>query len=206
MARSDAAFWDKIAPKYATDPIGNPEAYTATLTQMRAMLRPDARVLELGCGTGSTALELAGGVASYVGTDIAPAMIEIARAKQGADTPVGLSFEVAEAGALPRGPFDAILALNLLHLVRDLEGVVAQVFDTLPSGGLFISKTALLAEAPWYVRIAIPVMRAIGKAPHVRNLGRAELQGILTEAGFELAETLLQPDTAPRLFVVARKP
>ena len=206
MARSDAAFWDKIAPKYAKDPIGDPDAYAATLTRMRDLLRADARVLELGCGTGSTALELAGGVASYVGTDIAPAMVEIARAKLGHDTPDGLSFEVAEAGALPSGPFDAILALNLLHLVRDLESAVAQAFDVLPSGGLFISKTGLLAEAPWYVRIAIHVMRAIGKAPYVRNLSVAELETILTAAGFELVETLLQPDTAPRLFVVARKP
>jgi hypothetical protein len=46
-------------------------------------------------------------------------MIEIAREKL-AETPVeGLSFETARTGdgSLPEGPFDAVLAFNLLHLV-----------------------------------------------------------------------------------------
>lgn len=206
MTTTDAAFWDKIAPKYAKDAIGDPAAYEATLTQMRDLLAPDANVLELGCGTGSTALELAGGVGTYLGTDISPGMIDIARAKFGPDTPDGLSFDVADAGTLPDGPFDTIIALNVLHLLRDLDAHVAQVFDALPSGGLFISKTGLIREGAWFLPLAIPVMRALGKAPYVRNLARAELEVILTQTGFELSETLLQPDTAPRLFVVARKP
>lgn len=205
MAATDAAFWDKIAPKYATDPISDQAAYEATLARMRELLPDSACVLELGCGTGSTALDLAGSVASYVGTDISPGMIDIARSKLDDTSPKGLSFEVAEAGTLPSGPFDAVLALNVLHLVRDLEGVVAQVFDALPSGGLFISKTGMLSDAAWYVRAAIPVMRALGKAPFVRNLDGAEMHTILSNAGFDVAETLLQPDTAPRLFVAARK-
>lgn len=206
MTTTDAAFWDKIAPKYAQDAIGDPAAYEVTLNRMHDLLAPDANVLELGCGTGSTALELAGWVGSYLGTDISPGMIDIARAKLGPDTPDGLSFEVAEAGTLPDGAFDAIIALNVLHLLRDLEAHVAQVFDALPSGGLFISKTGLIRDGAWFLPLIIPVMRALGKAPYVRNLARAELEAILTRAGFELSETLLQPDTAPRLFIVARKP
>ena len=99
-----------------------------------------------------------------------------------------------------------VIALNLLHLVEGLEGVVADLYDLLPSGGLFLTKTTLLGDGPWYIRAAIPVMKAIGKAPYVRNLKAPELQGILTDAGFALHETLLQKDMAPRLFLVARKP
>ncbi|MEJ6388362.1 class I SAM-dependent methyltransferase [Gymnodinialimonas ulvae] len=206
MSTRDAAFWDKIAPKYATDPISDQAAYSATLTRMRDLLPRQATVLELGCGTGSTALELAGGVSSYLGTDVSPGMIDIARAKLGADTAPGLSFAVADAGTLPAGPFDTVIALNLLHLVRDLDAVVAQIFEALPRGGLFLSKTGLISDGAWFLPLAIPVMRAIGKAPFVRNLSRAELEAAITRADFEVKETLLQPDTAPRLFVVARKP
>lgn len=203
---SNAAFWDKIAPKYATDPISDLPAYEKTLGRMRHYLQPESKVLELGCGTGSTALELAPAVAEYVGTDVSPKMIEIARAKLTAQTPAHLRFETGEAGALPKGGFDTILALNLLHLVDDLEGVLAAIYDALPSGGLLIDKTALLREGKWYLGLAIPVMRALGKAPFVRSLGLQEYQALLTAAGFEQVEQSVQAGMAPRAFTVSRKP
>lgn len=203
---SNAAFWDRAAPKYARDPIADPDAYEHTLGRMRTLLQPHHRVLELGCGTGSTALELAPGVDRYLGTDVSAGMIDIARAKLADGPPGAPEFAVAPAGDLPKGPFDAILALNLLHLLPDIEAVVARTFDALPSGGLFIAKTALLKEGKWFLAPIIPVMRFFGKAPYVRSLDQKELIGILTEAGFVLEETLIQPDMAPRMFTVARKP
>ena len=203
---ANAKFWDNAAEKYARDPISNMAAYEETRERMRQLLQPDHKVLEIGFGTGSTALELADRAGSYLATDLSSEMIRIAESKQSDDTPAQLTFTVAEAGELPDGPFDVVIALNLLHLVEGLEQVVAQIYDALPSGGLFISKTTLLADGPWYIRAVIPLMRALGKAPFVRNLREAELKRILTDAGFELDDVLAQEDTAPRVFVVARKP
>jgi len=203
---SDASFWDKAAAKYARDAIGDMAAYEQTRDRMRAILQPHHRVLELGCGTGSTALELADGVARYTGTDVSPAMIEIARSKQTDATPAQLDFEVRDARSLPSGSHDVILALNVLHLLRDLEEVLHLVHATLPSGGLLVAKTALLKDGAWFLPWIIPPMRMIGKAPHVRVLGRAELLGLLEKAGFTVTETLLQEGMAPRLFTVATKP
>ena len=203
---TDAAFWDRAAEKYSRDPISNPDQYEATLGLMRSYLQPEHHVLEIGCGTGSTALELAPGVASYTATDLSAEMIRIARGKLTDDLPADLAFEVGRAGALPDGSFDAILALNLLHLVRDLETVIDQVFERLPSGGLFIAKTGLLKDGAFFLRPLILAMQLVGKAPYVRRLSASELRAMLTDAGFELIEDFLQPDTAPRLFTVARKP
>ena len=69
---SDAAFWDKAAAKYAKDATSDMTAYELTRDRIRKILEPDHRVLEIGCGTGSTALELADRAASYVGTDLPP--------------------------------------------------------------------------------------------------------------------------------------
>ena len=202
----DTAFWDRIAPKYATDPIADPAAYEETLDRMRHHLRPEHRVVEIGCGTGSTALALAPAVAAYVGTDVSPRMIGIAEGKRreaGAD---GLSFEARAAGDLPPGPFDAVLALNLLHLVADLDDLLARVADALPTGGLFVSKTALLADGAWFLRPAVALMRAVGKAPRtVLSLRQGELRARIERSGFAIEETILQPGIAPRLFVVARR-
>ena len=203
---SDVAFWDKAAEKYAKDAISDISAYEATRDRIGEILEPHHRILELGCGTGSTALELADMVASYVGTDVSPKMVAIAQIKQSSETPAQLSFEVHDAAELPSGPHDVILALNLLHLVPNLENVLAQIYEALPSGGLLIAKTGLLQDGAWYLRLMIPVMRAIGKAPYVRNLSEVELLSLLNKTGFSTNETLVQGGMVPRMFAVSSKP
>lgn len=202
----NATFWDKVAIKYSKDPISDMAAYAQTRERIVKILQPDHRVLELGCGTGSTALELSGSVAQYVGSDIAPKMVEIAQAKQTGDTPAQLGFIVGEAGKIPDGPFDIILALNLFHLLPDLEIVLRDIYEALPSGGQLIAKTALLGQGLWVLPWIGPVLRLFGKAPYVRNLKEAEFIEMMKTVGFEITDTLVQDGTVPRLFSVARKP
>jgi predicted TPR repeat methyltransferase len=204
---TNASFWDKIAAKYATDPINDMAAYAQTRDRMREILQPHHRVLELGCGTGSTALELADRVDRYIGSDLSPKMIAIAQGKQTRDTPAHLTFVVSDAAHLPSGPHDVILALNLLHLLPDLEEVLSRIYDALPSGGLLIAKTGLLKDGPRVLPwVVIPAMRAIGKAPYVRNLGASEMLELLRRSGFSVTETLVQKGMVPRIFTVASKP
>ena len=56
---ADARFWDRIARKYAADPIKDMDGYARTVDRTRHHLRSTDTVLELGCGTGTTALKLA---------------------------------------------------------------------------------------------------------------------------------------------------
>ena len=70
-----AAFWNRIAAKYAASPISDEAAYARKLELTRARLRPDMEVLEFGCGTGGTARLHAPHVRSYRATDFSPAMI-----------------------------------------------------------------------------------------------------------------------------------
>ena len=118
-----ARFWDRSAKKYASAPIKDIPAYEYTLDRTRSYLMPTDRVLELGCGTGSTGLLLAGAAAQYHGTDISPEMIRIARDKAAAEAVDNITFTAATAqeGMVAAGPVDVVLALNLLHLLRDVE-------------------------------------------------------------------------------------
>lgn len=203
---TDAAFWDKLAPNYAKSPIANPDAYEETLARVRTYLKPDANVLELGCGTGSTALKLVDNVATYEATDISQGMIDIANAKLEGLTGKHPSFRAAGTGATEYASSapDTVLAFNLLHLLPNLEATLKMVHDLLPEDGVFISKSPALSEK-WYYRPLIGAMRLIGKAPYVRTFGVDELDTLVTKAGFRIVETGLYPPTTPSRFIVARK-
>ena len=202
---TNAAFWNKAAPKYAKDAIGDMPAYEETLDRMREILQPHHRVLELGCGTGSTALELADSVDRYIGTDVASKMVKIAKGKLTEQSPQNLSFAVQDAGVMTSGSNDVVLALNLLHLLPDLENTLAEIYKALPSGGLLISKTGLLKDGLWLLPLVIPLMRTIGKAPFVRSLSEESLIGLLENTGFKVTENLVQGGMVPRVFIVAQK-
>ncbi|WP_425099551.1 class I SAM-dependent DNA methyltransferase [Tropicibacter sp. S64] len=203
MTTDTAPFWDRIADTYAARAVDNPAAWETTLERCRHWLRPEATALELGCGTGSTALKLADAVADYTGTDVSGAMIRIA---QGKDAPGHLRFVRAEAEAALAPGVDVVLAFNLLHLIADLPPLLGQVYDALPSGGLFLSKTPCLGHKPW-LRPVIWAMRCFGKAPPgVRYVTVGQLEAMIRAAGFEVLETGGYPASLPNQFIVARKP
>ena len=63
---SDARFWDRTSRKYAMGAIADQAGYERTLDRTHALLGSGDRVLELGCGTGTTALRLARDVQDYL--------------------------------------------------------------------------------------------------------------------------------------------
>lgn len=105
---------------------GGHEGAFRALTLDLADLRPGERVLDVGCGTGTLAIEARGRVGSdgtVTGIDAAEEMILRAREKADA-ADVDVAFETAPAEALPfaDGSFDVVLtSLFLHHLPDDLQ-------------------------------------------------------------------------------------
>ena len=122
-AARKARFWDRIAVKYAADPIADMAGYEFTLRRVQDLLSADQDVLEIGCGTGTTALRLAPFTRRLLATDVSAGMVAIARDKLAAQPVPPLSFAVADAETplAGQGEYDVVLAFNLLHLVTDLE-------------------------------------------------------------------------------------
>lgn len=212
-----AKFWDGIAEKYARSPINDMDAYNYTLERTRSHLGPRDRVLELGCGSGSTALLLAPDVAEITASDVSPGMIAVGKRKAEAESVRNIRFAAADVldPALGEGPYDAVLAYNMLHLLPDLPKALERVSGLLKPGGLFISKTICrpVPGSGWtrermfltLMMGVLPLMQIVGKAPFVRITRIAELEGMITGAGFEIIETGNHPAQPPRRFIVARK-
>lgn len=206
---SDARFWDRSSRRYARSRISDQAGYERTLERVRALLKPGDTVLELGCGTGTTALRLADGVGSYLATDISSGMIAIAEEKRTAGPVPGLAFRAATAEALASegARFDAVLAFNYLHLVRDLGGTLRSIHALLAPGGLFVSKTPCLGDMNPLIRLALPLMQMIGKAPYAGVFSAEDLSARIAAAGFEVlsVERHASKGKDSRPFIVARR-
>jgi ubiquinone/menaquinone biosynthesis C-methylase UbiE len=203
---ADLRFWDRIAPSYAKKPVADEAAYQRTLERARSYLNPNQLVLEVGCGTGTTALHLAPHAAQIVASDLSPGMIRIAREKAraaGVDNVTFMPGTLDELEAAAR--FDVVMAFNVLHLMADIPATLRRVHGLLAPGGLLISKTPCIGEMNFLVRLAIPVLQAFGRAPFVNFVKTQTLRESVSGAGFTTVETGFYPEKSHSLFVVARK-
>lgn len=134
------AGYDRWAAVYDTD--GNPlTALEGTVFRRwlgGARLR-GARVLDLGCGTGRHALELARRGSRVTGADPSPGMLAAARAKAGAER---VEWVRLGKGRLPfaAGRFDALVSGLVLEHVPDLRRFFREARRVCrPGAPLFVS-------------------------------------------------------------------
>ncbi|MCB1487823.1 MAG: class I SAM-dependent methyltransferase [Bauldia sp.] len=203
---SESRFWDRIAARYARQPIADEESYRKKLAITRGLLGPDMQLLEFGCGTGSTAIVHAPHARHIQAIDISPRMLDIARGKAEAAGITNITFE--EAGIddyeAPDGGYDMVLGLSILHLLADRDAAIAKVHRMLKPGGLFVTSTTCLGDSMRWMKAVVPVGRAVGLMPLVRVFTAQELEASLTGAGFAIEQNW-QPGKGKAVFIVARK-
>ncbi len=101
-------------------------------------------VLEVGCGGGLIAYELAQREALIVGIDPSQNALEVAREKvRQSGLGQNAYFERSYAESLPYadGSFSVIVCLDTLEHVRDLSATIREIARVLAPGGIFIFDT-----------------------------------------------------------------
>ena len=204
---SDARFWDRTSRKYAMGKIADQIGYERTLDRTLALFGASDKVLELGCGTGTTALKLAGAVQHYLATDFSAGMIAIANEKLAPVPALAFRTATAQALASEAARFNVVLGFNYLHLVRVLSAAPPSIHTLLEPGGLFISKTPCVGDMSLLIRLALPAMRLIGKAPYAGVFRATELSRQISASGFDIlaVERHAARGTDNRPYIVARK-
>ncbi len=97
---------------------------------------PGEKILDLGCGTGDLADEIAKAGADVTGLDASPEMIERARKKY-----PGIRFHLARAENFSFDePFDAVFSNAALHWMRSPEPVLDSIWNALRVGGRFVAE------------------------------------------------------------------
>jgi arsenite methyltransferase len=207
--KTSAKFWDGAAENYAKRPVENVPAFERKKAETRSLLRPECVVLEVGCGTGTLALELAPLVSHIHAVDVSPQMCKIARRKAadaGVDNVTFHADAFDEMETFEPGQFDVVCAYSILHLLPDHRATLAKIFRLLKPGGNLVSSTVCLGDSWMPYALLIGVMRLFGKAPPVQMIKHAALDEAIREAGFG---NVRRPDVGAEktiAFVLATKP
>ena len=199
-------FWDRIAVRYSKKPVADEAAYQKKLQVTREYFQPNMKVLELGCGTGSTAIAHAPYVKHIHAIDISSKMVEIAQGKAEAEKIPNVTFErlTIDEFSAPDRALDAVLALSILHLLENKEEVVAKVHRMLKPGGIFVTSTACIGDTMKYIKWVAPIGKFLGLMPLVRVFTKKELEDSLIDASFQI-DYQWQPGKNKAVFIVAKK-
>jgi 2-polyprenyl-6-hydroxyphenyl methylase / 3-demethylubiquinone-9 3-methyltransferase len=172
--RNDLTIYDKVADRWWSDNI----RWVRTLKNLvpgrlawfdRHIDWQGKAVLDLGCAGGFMAEALAARGAQVTGIDPATDAIAAARAHARA-AGVRINYDVGVGETLPydAASFDAVVCVDVLEHVADLNRVLAEVARTLRPGGLFLFDTinrnplAQLAT----ITIAEDVLRLLPRGTH----------------------------------------
>ena len=148
-----AATYDAAADHFDNEPLGFWEQI-GQRTVARLGLPAGAKVLDVGCGTGASALPAAQAVGrdGFVrGVDLSARLLDRARAKATARGLANVEFRLADMTALgyPDHCFDAVVSVFSIFFVPDMEGLVRELWRMVRPGGK-------LAVTTWGPRIFEP--------------------------------------------------
>jgi SAM-dependent methyltransferase len=162
-----------------------------------ARLEPGLRVLELACGTGDPALEIArrvGPDGRVTATDLSPQMLDACRKNASAAGIANMDFAAVDAENLQfdRESFDRVTSrLGVMYFV-DVQRALAEIKRVLvPNGIVALQAWGLPDESPYFMNAVGPFLRRLSPPPPpadaptpLRFAPPGKLVGALTAAGF----------------------
>ncbi len=139
-----AEAFSRTAEKYDTFAVDHPNQTrmrNKVYSHFTRLVPPGSHVLELNCGTGTDAVQLAQRGYHVHATDIAPGMLDRLRTKI---SKIGLQDRVTfeersflELAGAPGAPFDAVFSdLGGLNCIADLSPVIQKLPKVLKRGGI----------------------------------------------------------------------
>ncbi|BDZ69885.1 class I SAM-dependent methyltransferase [Methanobacterium petrolearium] len=140
--------WNLMANNYDKSEEPFTKIHITNLKKTKKYLNNCDMVLDLGCGTGTQALEIASDVKEVHGIDTSSKMIEIAKRKAHDRKTPNAHFRQATIfdERLLKESFDVILAFNILNYLEDTPEVMQRINELLKPGGFFISSTECMGE------------------------------------------------------------
>ncbi len=207
MSHSDK-FWDKAAEKYSKKAIPDNEKYQQKLSETQGFLSSDMHLLEVGCGTGTTAIHHAPHVQQIDAIDISENMLNIAREKARSAGVNNITFSLGtlEEFNAASCSMDAVLVLNVIHLLANRHSLIVEVARVLKPGGIFVSSTGCLGNSRFrFIKLLVPLLKPLGLMPNVYIFTESELVAEIERAGFVVERQWRHGAQGIEVFIIARK-
>ena len=176
-------FWDKIAGVYDLAESINGDVYHEMCAQTERLVPAGAKVLDCAAGTGELSLAAAKNAEFVVCTDLSEKMLKNARRKAGFFGADNISFETRNIFDLkdPDNTYDIVIAGNVLHLLKNPQGAVMELYRVLKPGGKLLLPTFTAKNRITENKDELAIYR---KAP--REASYKALQGDRLRPGGEL--------------------
>lgn len=205
-------FWDYLSGNYEEETRKYAGLHLQILKNTRNYLKGSDTVLDYGCATGKITCELASQVKEIHGLDFSPRMIAAARRKAAEHKTENVDFKQATIfdPVYPGESFDVVLALGILHLLKDPQKAIERIHALLKPGGLFVSTTACMADSHSVlnqINRFVSLLSRMRIFPYLRFFRIPELEASITQASFQILETESLPfdsESDDQQYVIAR--
>jgi ubiquinone/menaquinone biosynthesis C-methylase UbiE len=160
--------------------------------------KADWRVLDIGTGTGHTALAFAPHVREVVGLDLTEQMLREARTLAQEREVDNVTFHVADIHSLSgelEGAFDLVTCRRAAHHFSDIDHATAEMAKTLRPGGLLLIDDRSVPEDDW-IDETMHRLDCLHDESHVRQYRPHRWRTILEKAGLSIE--LVEPYTKHR--------
>jgi 2-polyprenyl-6-hydroxyphenyl methylase / 3-demethylubiquinone-9 3-methyltransferase len=194
ITRNNLAIYDEVAARWWSDDL----RWVRTLKNMvpgrlnyfdRFMDWRGAKVLDLGCAGGFMAEAMTARGANVTGIDPAAGAVEAAKAHASSQN-LDIQYDVGVGEALPYDAaiFDAVVCVDVLEHVADLEHVLSETVRVLKPGGKFLFDTINRNPLATFATITMAedVLKLLPKGTHdpAMFIKPTELRAALIKAGF----------------------
>ncbi|MDC7124071.1 MAG: class I SAM-dependent methyltransferase [Spirochaetales bacterium] len=197
-------FWDRLSGKLNT----KRESHEITVNKINSFLNKDDEILDFGCAAGLITNDIAKNVKWADGIDISPKLVEAANKnanEEGIENATYFSLDLFNEN-LKKESYNVIMAINVIHFLKNSDDYIQRFYDLLKPGGIFISLTVAMKEEFHFTRISIPFLGAIGVIPKMHYYNKNQLKEITSSNGFKILDIEEFNFTKyPQYFIAAQK-
>jgi 2-polyprenyl-3-methyl-5-hydroxy-6-metoxy-1,4-benzoquinol methylase len=106
---------------------------------------------------------------------------------------------------LKKASFDAVQALNILHLLKNSKNEIMRIHELLKPGGSFISTTPCMGNMGTFLSFILFIPSKIGIVPDIQYYKPSDLEELITNGNFKISETENFEVTSQNYYIVAKK-